>query len=278
MSLWSWPFVDPEVLQTTLQGGFVVFVAVTLVWGLSLLLRDAGIADVFWGTGFAILAVFYAVSFDGASSRTALVVGLAIVWGGRLSVHILRRSRGKDEDPRYAAWRKAAGDSFWWRSYFTVFLLQGFLMWVISAPFAVSEASPTPPGLTVWDLLGLGVWLTGFLFETVGDAQLTAFKADPANRGKVLDTGLWAWTRHPNYFGDALVWWGFFLIALSVPGGAWTIFSPVLMTFLLVRVSGVSLLEKGLKESKPGYAEYVARTSAFFPRRPSRPQGRASRS
>jgi steroid 5-alpha reductase family enzyme len=270
VSLWSWPFVDPEVLHTTLQGGLVVLVAVTLVWGLSLLLRDAGIADVFWGTGFAILAVFYAASFDGASSRTALVVGMALVWGMRLSIHIYRRGRGKSEDPRYAAWREAAGDSFWWRSYFTVFLLQGCLMWVISAPLAVAEASAIPSALTFWDLSGLAVWLAGFLFETVGDAQLSAFKADPANRGKVLDTGLWAWTRHPNYFGDALVWWGFFLVSLSVPGGAWTIFSPVLMTFLLVRVSGVSLLEKGLKESKPGYADYVARTSAFFPRPPLR--------
>jgi steroid 5-alpha reductase family enzyme len=254
----------------------LVAVSVSLVWLLSLRLQDAGIADVFWGLGFAMLAVFYAASFDGAAARTALVTLLAFVWGGRLSIHILRRSRGKPEDRRYAAWRAAAGDSFWWKSYFSVFLLQGFLMWVIAAPLAASEASAVPAGLTLWDGLGAGVWLAGFLFETIGDAQLSAFKAKRANRGKVLSTGLWAWTRHPNYFGDSLVWWGFFLIALSVPGGIWTIVSPVLMTFLLVRVSGVTLLEQGLKESRPGYAEYVASTSAFFPRPPRRRGGPAS--
>jgi len=268
MSIWSWPFVDPNLLRTTLQGGLLVAAVTTGVWLLSLKLADAGIADVFWGLGFAMLAAFYAIAFDGAETRTILVTALALMWGGRLSLHIFRRSRGKDEDPRYAAWRAAAGDSFWWKSYFTVFLLQGFLMWVIAAPLALSAWSPVPAGLTLLDGLGAAVWLAGFLFEAIGDAQLRAFKSDPDNRGKVLDSGLWAWTRHPNYFGDALLWWGFFLIALSVPGGGWTIFSPVLMTFLLLRVSGVSLLEKGLKESKPGYAKYVESTSAFFPRPP----------
>ena len=270
MSIWSWPFIDPDLLRTALQGGLLVAGAVTAVWLLSLKLGDAGIADVFWGLGFGMLAVFYAIAFDGAEPRTILVTTLALVWGGRLSLHILRRSRGKPEDPRYAAWRAAAGNSFWWRSYFTVFLLQGFLMWVIAAPFVLSESSPVPAGLTLMDGFGAAVWLAGFLFETIGDAQLRAFKADPANKGKVLEQGLWAWTRHPNYFGDAMLWWGFFFIALSVPGGGWTIFSPILMTFLLVRVSGVSLLEKGLKESKPGYAKYVESTSAFFPRPPRR--------
>jgi steroid 5-alpha reductase family enzyme len=270
VTLWSVPFLDPSVLGTTLEGGLLVLAAMTVVWLVSVRLRDAGIADVFWGLGFAMLAVFYALSFDGSAARTALVTTLASIWGGRLALHILRRSRGKPEDPRYAAWRKAAGESFWWRSYFTVFLLQGFLMWIIAAPLAIAESSALPAGLTIWDGIGTAVWVVGFLFETIGDAQLTAFKADPANRGKVLDSGLWAWTRHPNYFGDALVWWGFFFIALSVPGGLWTIFSPVLMTFLLVRVSGVSLLEKGMRETKPGYAEYVATTSAFFPRPPRR--------
>lgn len=276
MSLWSLPLADPDILRTMLQGGLLIAVSVSLVWLLSLRLQDAGIADVFWGLGFAMLAVFYALSFDGAAARTALVTFLAIVWGGRLSIHILRRSRGKPEDRRYAAWRAAAGESFWWRSYFTVFLLQGFLMWVIAAPMAASEASKVPTGLTWWDGLGAAVWLAGFLFEAIGDAQLTAFKADPANRGRVLSTGLWAWTRHPNYFGDSLVWWGFFLIAMSVPGGIWTIVSPILMTFLLVRVSGVSLLEQGMKESRPGYAEYVASTSAFLPRPPRRRGGPVS--
>ena len=234
----------------------------------SLRLRDVSIVDVFWGSGFAVLAIFYAMTTGGLPARQALIVGLTVIWGARLSVHIFRRGRGQPEDPRYAAWRAAGGERFGSRSYFTVFLLQGLLMWVISMPLLVGQASGTPANLTVVDGLGAGVWAVGLLFESVGDAQLRQFKSDPANRGKVLQSGLWRYTRHPNYFGDSLVWWGLFLCAVSVPGGPWTIFSPLLMTFLLVRVSGVTLLEKSLRETKPAYSEYAARTSAFFPRRP----------
>ncbi len=264
----GWPFADPVTWAVAGRGLLLVVAAMSLLWLISLRLRDASIVDVFWGAGFAILAIAYAVMTDGLFARQALLVSLVVAWGTRLALHIFRRSLGKPEDPRYAAWRAAGGKSFWWTSYFKVFLLQGGLMWLIAMPLLVAEVSPTPERLTVLDGLGAAVWTIGFLFESVGDAQLSRFKADPANRGQVLQTGLWRYTRHPNYFGDAVVWWGYFLIALAVPGGAWTIFSPVLMTFLLMRVSGVTLLEEGLRESKPGYAEYVTRTSAFIPRRP----------
>lgn len=264
----SWPFADPATLDAAVQGLLLVVAAMSVLWLISLRLRDASIVDVFWGAGFAILAIFYSVAANGFPARQLLLSALVVIWGMRLSVHILRRNAGKPEDPRYAAWRSAGGESYWWKSYFKVFLLQGVLMWLIAMPLLVAPASPTPDRLTVFDGFGAAVWAIGFLFESVGDAQLNRFKADPANRGRVLQTGLWRYTRHPNYFGDALVWWGYFMIALAVPGGAWTIYSPLLMTLLLMRVSGVTLLEKGLKQRKPGYAEYVARTSAFFPRRP----------
>ena len=265
---WSWPFADPATLAAAGQALLLVVAAMSVLWLLSLRLRDASIVDVFWGAGFAILALFYAVTTDGFPARQLLLTALVVIWGMRLSLHILRRNAGKPEDSRYAAWRVAGGESYWWKSYFKVFLLQGVLMWLIAMPLLVALASPVPSRLTLLDALGMAVWAIGFLFESIGDGQLTRFKADPANQGRVLQTGLWRYTRHPNFVGDAVVWWGYFLIAVAVPGGAWTIFSPVLMTFLLMRVSGVTLLEEGLRESKPGYAEYVTRTSAFFPRRP----------
>ena len=264
MSL-GWPLADPAVRSVAVRALVLIAAGMTALWLASLRRRDVSIVDVFWGTGFALLALYYTLATDGAAGRTMLLAALTIAWGGRLSLHIARRNRGKPEDPRYAAWREQAGPSFPLRSLFTVFLLQGALMWLISMPLLVGISSPVPPGLTWLDGIGVAVWTVGFLFETVGDEQLRRFKADAANRGQVLQTGLWRYTRHPNYFGDAMVWWGLFLIALSAPGAVWTVFSPALMTFLLMRVSGVTLLEKGLRASKPGYAEYVARTSPFFP-------------
>ena len=148
--------------------------------------------------------------------------------------------------------------------------MQALILWIVAAPLLAGQSSGTPDHLTAADFAGSAVWLLGFAFEAVGDAQLAAFRADPANAGKVLSTGLWRFTRHPNYFGDALIWWGLFVIATSVPGGGWTAFSPILMTVLLVRVSGVALLEESLRETRPGYSDYVARTSAFIPWPPRR--------
>jgi steroid 5-alpha reductase family enzyme len=235
------------------------------LWLLSLRLRDASIVDIFWGTGFAITSWYYALAApDPDPTRRALIVSLTTLWGLRLSLHIARRNVGKGEDYRYRQWREEEGQSWWWKSFLRVFLLQGALMWITSAPLLAANASVGGRGLNALDNLGVGVWLVGFIFEAVGDYQLSRFKADPANKGKLLTAGLWRYTRHPNYFGDATQWWGFYLVALAA-GGWYTIFSPLLITFLLVRVSGVAMLERALEKTKPGYREYVRRTNAFFP-------------
>jgi steroid 5-alpha reductase family enzyme len=257
-------------MESGLEGLALVGAGAYVLWLVSLTLRDASIADRFWGLGFVLLAAWYAAGGTGWPLRSYLVLALTAAWGIRLSVHIHLRNRGKPEDPRYARWRDAGGASYWWISLFRVFLLQALILWLVSAPLLAAQSGATPDRLTALDVGGAALWLVGFLFEVVGDAQLARFRRDPANAGRVLSTGLWRYTRHPNYFGDALIWWGFFLIAASVPGGWWTVFSPLLMTLLLVRVSGVTLLESGMRETRPGYADYVARTSAFIPWPPRR--------
>jgi steroid 5-alpha reductase family enzyme len=243
----------------------------TLVWVASITLRDVSIVDIWWGVGFVITAWLYCVQLNAFEPRPLMVAALITVWGARLASHIYRRHRGQPEDRRYAAIRRNHGQAFWWRSLFIVFWLQAALVWFIALPIFVVAYGRGPSDFTVNDIAGLICFAIGFAFEAIGDAQLERFKAYPANRGRVLETGLWRYTRHPNYFGDALLWWGVYLIATSVPGGWLTIWSPVTLTVLLLRVSGVTLLERGLIISKPDYAAYVARTSAFVPWRP-RPQ------
>jgi steroid 5-alpha reductase family enzyme len=193
---------------------------------------------------------------------------MVALWAIRLWAHLLWRSLGKSEDPRYRAFRERFGpERYWWVSFFQVFLLLGALVLVISAPLQAALAAPAGP--LRWNhLAGLLLFAAGFGFEAVGDWQLLRFRSLRANRAKILDTGLWQWTRHPNYFGEALLWWGFWLFALDAPWGLATVFAPALMTFLLLRVSGVTTLEKHLAKSRPGYADYAARTNSFFPRRP----------
>ncbi len=254
-----------DFLNIYLTGLLAILIAVTLVWLLSLAIKDSSIVDIFWGTGFVIVALVYAaLTPDGAAPRKLLLLALVALWGLRLSLHIGARNIGKPEDFRYAAWRTQYGSRWWWRSFFQVFLLQGLLLWIISAPLLAAQISPQPAALGLLDGLAVLVWIIGFAFEAGGDWQLRQFKRDPNNRGKVLDRGFWRYTRHPNYFGDAVQWWAFWLIAVAA-GGWWTVFSPLLMTFLLVRVSGVAMLEKTLADSKPQYRDYIARTPAFFP-------------
>jgi steroid 5-alpha reductase family enzyme len=239
---------------------------VTAVWLLSLALRNASIIDIFWGPGFALLAVVYSLlSDDGYSGRQLLVCALVLVWGLRLGGYILSRNAGHGEDYRYVKMREHAGPAFWWRSLITVFCLQGALLWVIAWPLLVAVHSDSPDHLAIPDFAGGAVWLIGISFEAMGDFQLARFKADPANKGKVMDRGLWRYTRHPNYFGDATLWWGYWIIAAGTPWGFATIFAPALMTFMLTRVSGVAMLERTIGRRRPGYDEYVRRTSAFFP-------------
>jgi steroid 5-alpha reductase family enzyme len=236
----------------------------SLLWLVSLALRNASIVDIFWGAGFVVVGwLYFFLAEQGALERKLLLGALIAIWGLRLSLYILARNLGKGEDFRYVAMRQAAGAGWWWQSYFKVFALQGALMWLISAPLLAGQIGATPAGLTILDGLGVLVWAVGFFFEAVGDWQLARFKADPANRDQVMNRGVWRYTRHPNYFGDAAQWWGFFLIAAAA-GGWITVFAPILMTFLLVRVSGKALLEKSLN-GRPGYREYVETTSGFIP-------------
>jgi steroid 5-alpha reductase family enzyme len=197
-------------------------------------------------------------------------LALTLIWGLRLAIHIFVRNRGKGEDYRYRAMRKHYGNRFPIVSFFTVFVLQGVLAWIISLPLQVATSSPEPGQLGALDFIGAAIWAAGFIFESVGDWQLARFKGDASNKGKVMDRGLWKYTRHPNYFGDALLWWGFLLIAAGAPAGIFTVIGPALMTFFLVRVSGAALLEKTLVKTKPEYRDYIARTSAFFPWPPKR--------
>lgn len=254
-----------EFLSIYLILGILIFFLVTLLWLLSLFLKDSSIIDIFWGTGFVITTwTAFLLTPDGVFPRKLLLSILVTLWGLRLSLHILIRNWGKHEDFRYRTWREEAGAAWWWRSLFKVFLLQGFFLWIIAAPLLAAQVSLQPDQLTWLDILALPVWLIGFFFEAVGDWQLARFKNNPANKGKVLQTGVWRFTRHPNYFGDAAQWWAYYLVAAAA-GGWWTIFSPIIMTTLLMRVSGVTLLEKTLKQEKLGYKEYVETTSEFIP-------------
>ncbi len=245
--------------------GLVILGLMTLLWLVSLALKNSSIVDIFWGTGFVITAwVAFALTPHGFAARKWLLDVLVTIWGLRLSLHILTRNWGKPEDFRYQAWRKAAGAAWCWRSFFKVFLMQGIILWIVAVPLLAAQIHARPNTLNWLDYIAIPVWLIGFFFEAVGDWQLRRFKADPANKGKVLDRGVWHYTRHPNYFGDAAQWWAYYLITLAA-GGWWTLFSPIIMTTLLLRVSGVTLLEKTLKDQKPGYKEYVESTSEFIP-------------
>jgi len=238
-------------------------------WLISLFRKDAGIIDICWGIGFAVIAWMLFINAQERHVVQWLLVVLTSVWALRLSVHLAARNLGKPEDFRYRAMRERWGASFPLASLFIVFGLQGAVMWVVSLPLQIS-LSVTARSSTTLAVLGVALWTVGMFFETVGDWQLVRFRRNPDNAGRVLDTGLWRYTRHPNYFGDCLVWWGLFLLAVSQSGVLWTIISPVTMTFLLLRVSGVSLLESTLRSSKPEYSEYVSRTNAFLPGMPGR--------
>jgi steroid 5-alpha reductase family enzyme len=249
-------------LELWLTGLGAAFALVLVAWVVSLVRRDASVIDCFWGSGFALLSWVYFLGTEGPLLPRLLPATLVTIWGGRLSLHILWRSRDAPEDYRYREMRERHGSRFPLVSLFTVFLLQGALLWLISTPLLQAGRATE---LSLWHLAAVMVFAVGFLFETVGDLQLSRFRADLSNTGQVMKTGLWRYTRHPNYFGDALVWWSFFLLALAHPGSGWTFLSPLLMTALLLKVSGVSLLEQKLRRTRAGYAEYVARTNAFFP-------------
>lgn len=249
-----------------------IVVVMLTTWVVSLFLRNASIVDPIWSLGFVVVGwvSFLSNRHDVDSLRSGILLALVTIWGVRLSLHLFIRNTGHGEDFRYKAMRKKHGEKFWLVSLGTVFTFQGVLMWIVSLPLQFGIGSSMKTSWWVLPLIvGVIVWLVGFAFESIGDAQLRAFKADPNSAGQVMDRGLWRYTRHPNYFGDACVWWGIFLVSLGAGGWAWVgVIGPVVMTTLLRRVSGVTLLEKSLVKRRPGYEEYVRRTSPFLPRPP----------
>jgi steroid 5-alpha reductase family enzyme len=236
-----------------------------LGWLLSLARKRADLADRLWGLGFVLVAWLTFFQAEGFVGRKALIVGLTTLWGLRLFIHISWRSRGRGEDPRYGAMRAKHGERFWIVSLFKVFLIQSLFLWVISLGLQYGQTSALPAAITLLDLAGMVIWTTGFLCESVADYQLGRFIADPANRGRVMTRGLWRYSRHPNYFGESLIWWGMFVIVTATPGGYWTIISPVVITWTLLRVSGVTLMEKTIFGDNREYQDYIRRTSSFIP-------------
>ncbi|MCW2995028.1 MAG: hypothetical protein JWQ18_2523 [Conexibacter sp.] len=256
--------MDDLVATLALSAGAVLLLLV-LTWLVSLRLRDVSIVDVAWGLGFVVVGWVAFASGNGDGGRRLLLAVLVTVWGLRLAGYIGRRKlRHPGEDPRYGEWRKKWGERFWIVSLGNVFLLQAVLVWIVSLP--LQGASSRGGGLRWLDFVGVALWAVGVFFEGVGDAQMARFKADAAKRGTVMDRGLWRLTRHPNYFGDFCVWWGIGLIASSA-GAWWTLIGPAVVTLLLTRVSGKDHLERSMSQ-RPGYEEYVERTSGFFPRPP----------
>lgn len=256
--------------QLLVASAATIAAAMLVVWTLSVRIRNTGIVDVFWGIGFVLVAVVSFAIGDGYTLRKVLVLALAGIWGLRLGLHLGVRNVGKPEDFRYARMREKSGARWGIESLFRVFLAQGIAMWTVSLPLQYAMGAGTPERLTWKDGLGAGLWAIGFAFEAIGDLQLRRFKAAPSSPAAVMDRGLWRYTRHPNYFGDATLWWGLFVIALNAPDVWWTIAGPLLMTFVLTRITGVPILERHLMRSRPGYAEYARRTSAFFPLPPKR--------
>lgn len=258
----------PEVLMTS---GAVVAGLMLVTWLVSGLVRDASIVDIVWGLGFVLVAWAVLLRFGPAGLRGWLLLLLTTFWGVRLSLYLGWRNIGKGEDFRYRAMRQKHGDGFFWASLGTVFSLQGFLLWLVSLPVQTGVAriqpvhiSPARDRIGILAVVGAVLWAIGIFFETVGDYQLARFKADPRSRGRVMDRGLWRYTRHPNYFGDFCVWWGLFLIAAD-GGHWWTVISPILMSALLIKYSGAGLLERSIVKRRPGYTTYIERTNAFFP-------------
>ncbi len=248
----------------------ILCVPLGCLWIVSVLKKDASIIDVFWGAGFVVVAWSTLLQQAEVTLRSGLLAGLVTVWGMRLAIYLGWRKYGEEEDRRYAKMRERFGDSFWWVSLFVIFLLQGALMWFISLTVQSGMHFSQPDGIGWVAAVGIALWCTGLFFETVGDYQMARFKARDDSDGEVMNKGLWRYTRHPNYFGDFCVWWGIYLVA-GPAASWWTIASPLVMAFLLLKVSGVSMLENDIEERRPGYAEYKRRTNAFFPGPVSKP-------
>jgi steroid 5-alpha reductase family enzyme len=248
----------------------VAIAAVLALWLLSIPLRDVSIIDMAFALIFAAIATVSYLAGEGAPVRKNVIALLLGIWAVRITFHLVRRNWGHGEDPRYTRLRSwVEGErAFWWLSLKKVFLLQGVVIWLASLPVQAGMVFREPAALGWPALTGIAVWTLGFLFETVADAQLARFRADPSNRGKVLDAGLWRYSRHPNYFGELCVWWGLFLIACDHPLGLVTVIGPLVYSHLVINVTGQRTLDKKLAREKPGYAEYMQSTSGLIPMPP----------
>ena len=253
-------------MNELLLAALTIAILMIATWLISVAIKDASIVDISWGLGFATVATVLWIADDAKSNLDTLLWLMTLFWGLRLCLYLARRNLGHGEDYRYVAMRKRWGPAFPLISFLTVYTLQGTLMWVVSLPVQLSHRAEGSIGVLA--VIGAVLWAVGLYFEVVGDIQLSRFKADPANQGKVLDTGLWRYTRHPNYFGDACVWWGIAIVACSVSVGVWGLIGAAVMNVLLLKVSGVALLERSLVRRKPEYQAYIERTSAFIPRPP----------
>jgi len=245
-----------------------IFIFMNFMYLLALRLKDNSIVDIGWGIGFIIVAL--AMLFDSGTfyPRQLLITALIILWGLRLALYIFMRNKDKGEDFRYKQWRNEWGKNIYWRSYLQVFMLQGAIMFVIALPLIQVNASKSSE-LLLTDFIGSAVWLIGFLFEALGDGQMMRFKTNLANKGKIMRYGLWKYTRHPNYFGEALLWWGIFIVAAGAGNFILSIISPIALTYLLLKVSGVAMLEKKYT-GNPEYDEYIRTTSSFLPMLPGK--------
>lgn len=252
----------------------ILVVFMTLVFAVALLVKDNSIVDIAYGFAFVLAAWSVYLLYANGHTRQQLLLGLITLWGLRLAVHIFIRKRGEEgEDSRYRQWRESWGKDFVWRSFLQIYMLQGTVIFLVILP--VLLVIYQPGGAIGWlDLCGVLIWLCGFSFEAIGDFQLLRFKSNSGNRGKIIQSGLWRYTRHPNYFGEATLWWGIFLIAVSTPYGAIAIISPLLIDFLLLKVSGIPMLEAKY-EGNPEFEAYKRRTNAFFPWFPKNAPGEA---
>jgi len=250
------------MINLIINSALIIFGYAAVWFFISIVKKRNDLADIAWGLGYILLCAFYLVTGE-VSSRALLLYFLVLIWGLRLSIHIYFRNRGKQEDFRYAKWRQEWGRSFYLRSFFQVYLLQGLLLLIVISPITL-VASNQQPVTGYLDYLGLIVWVIGFFFETVGDYQLSKFVKNPENRGKLMTVGLWKYTRHPNYFGEVTMWWGIFLIAVSSPNGIFALAGPLTLTLLILFISGIPMLEKKY-EHRPDFEEYKKQTSSFFP-------------
>jgi len=255
--------------DSMMNAALAIAVVMVSTWLLSVALKNASIVDIVWGAGFVVVTWVMQLTIEGDSSRQWLITAMVSIWGLRLSGFLARRNIGHGEDWRYVAMRKRHGRRFPMVSLVTVFALQGVVMFLVSLPVQLGHADRSP-SVGPLAVMGLLVWFLGIVFEAVGDMQLRRFKKDPSNAGLVMDRGLWSLTRHPNYFGDSCVWWGIGIVAAEAGTAAWGLIGPVVMTLFLTKVSGVPMLERSLAKRKPGYADYMARTSGFFPRPPKK--------